>query len=172
MLEQHTELDWLFWIDSDALFMNMDIKLHQLLVGVSDTDVIVIAPDAEGLNAGTFFVPSSQPGREFCEELLQQRSKYHYEQGALSALYNKAVRESGQECAIYQKDNYNHPSGIKACLDKKAPGFRILRLCAMGSWGGLEWKPGHGFYFDDVYMNGYSLPWRKESKAWSDEEGC
>ena len=153
-MEQYSHLDWLFWMDTDALFMNMQISLTQLLAGVKETELIIIAADAEGINAGTFFIRNTRAGRDFCKELLKQQSKYSYEQQAMSATYNKAVEDSGQHCVVGERDNLRLPSGIKACLHQKAPGFRILRLCAMGSWAGLEWKHGHGYYFDGVYMNG------------------
>jgi len=49
---------------------------------------------------------------------------------------------------VKEQVNLQHP---KACLDQRAPCFCVLKLCAMGSWGGLEWKRGYGFYF---YMYG------------------
>ena len=152
-MKKYDHLQWLFWMDTDALFMNIHISLTQLLAGVGRDDLMIIAADAEGINAGTFFIRNSPAGRELCKELLNQRSKYSYEQQALSALYNKAVEESGQKCVVSEKDNLRLPSGVKACLDRKAPGFRILKLCAMGSWAGLEWKRHHGLYFDGVYMH-------------------
>ena len=78
---------------------------------------------------------------------------YTNEQQAISALYNKAVEKSEQKCIVSEKDNLHLPSGVKACLNQKAPGFRILKLCAMGSWAGLERKRGYGLYFDGVYMD-------------------
>ena len=85
-------------------------------------------------------------GRQLCKELLNQRAMYTYEQQAISALYNKAVEKSGQKCIVSEKDNLHLPSGVKACLNQKAPGFRVLKLCAIGSWAGLERKRGYGLY--------------------------
>lgn len=154
MMKQYHNLDWLFWIDTDALIMNIHISLTQLLAGVEDNDLIIIGADAEGINAGTFFVRNNRAGRNFCTELLHQQEKYNYEQQAMSAMYNAAVEKSGQECVVSESVNLKLPSGVKACLDKKAPGFRLLKLCAIGSWAGLERKRGQGLYFDGVYMEG------------------
>lgn len=154
MMKKYDELDWLFWIDTDALFMNIHISLAQLLAGVEEGDLIIIGADAEGINAGSFFIRNTHAGRSFCANLLLQRNKYNYEQQAMSALYNKAVEEGGQECVVNEVDNLRLPSGVKACLDKKAKGFRLLKLCALGSWAGLERKRGQGLYFPGVYMNG------------------
>ena len=52
-----------------------------------------------------------------------------------------------------EKDNLHLPSGVKAYLNQKAPGLRVLKLCAIGSWAGLERKRGYGLYFDVVYMD-------------------
>ena len=154
MMERYRNLHWLFWIDTDALFMNKHVRLEELLAGVQESDLFIVGADAEGINAGTFFIRNSPAGRKFCMELLDQQRTYGYEQQAMSSLYNKAVKESGQECVVSERDNLRLPSGVKACLDKKALGFRILKLCAFGSWAGLEWKRGHGYYFDGVYMDG------------------
>ena len=152
-MEKYDHLHWLFWMDTDALFMNIHVSLAQLLAGVGNDDLVILAADAEGINAGTFFIRNSPAGRQLCKELLNQRSKYNYEQQAMSALYNNAVEKSGQKCVVSEKDDLHLPSGVKACLDQKAPGFRVLKLCAMGSWAGLEWKRGHGLYLDGVYMD-------------------
>lgn len=152
MMGKHAHLHWLFWMDTDALFMNIHISLAQLLAGIGKDDLMILAADAEGINAGTFFMRNSPAGRQLCKELLNQRSKYNYEQQAMSVLYNKAVEKSGQKCIVSEKDNLYLPSGVKACLDRKAPGFRVLKLCAIGSWVGLERKHGHGLYFEGVYM--------------------
>lgn len=151
---KETDNQWLFWMDTDALFMNMQINLSQLLVGVAEDDVIVIAADAEGLNAGTFFIRNTELGRQFCQDWLQKRSDFLYEQQALSTMYNDAVTRSGQLCHTPGQADLNHPSGVQACIDKKAPRFHLLRLCAIGPWGGLEWKRGRGYYLDGFYMYG------------------
>ena len=154
MLERSHHTHWLFWMDTDALFMNMQIKLSQLLAGVTEDDVIIIAPDAEGLNAGTFFIRNNKQGRKFCLGWLEKHHWFRYEQQALSTMYNEAVRRSGQDCHVSEPDDLGHPSGVKACLDRKARHFRVLKLCAMGSWGGLEWRRWHGYYFQGFYMYG------------------
>ena len=154
VMEKHRNLRWLFWIDTDALFMNTHIRLNKLIAGVEESDLFIIGADAEGINAGTFFIRNNPAGRRFCTDLLNQQRRYGYEQQGMSSLYNKAVKESGQECVVSESENLRLPSGVKACLDKKAPGIRLLRLCAMGSWAGLEWKRGYGYYFDGVYMHG------------------
>ena len=41
-------------MDTDALFMNIHISLAQLLAGVEKNDLMILAADAEGINAGTF----------------------------------------------------------------------------------------------------------------------
>lgn len=148
------DIQWLFWMDTDALFMNMQISLSQLLVGVSEDDVIVLAADAEGLNAGAFLIRNNESGRQFCQEWFKKRSQFCYEQQALSTMYNDAVTQSGQSCETPERVDLTHPSGVKACIGKKAPRFNLLRLCAIGSWGGLEWKHGHGYYLDGFYMYG------------------
>jgi len=144
MMEQNKHHQWLFWMDTDALFVNMCIKPSQLLVGVTENDVIIVAADAESLNAGTFLIRNNQQGRKFCQDWIGRRYK------ALSTMYSQAVREwAGVHC-----EGAGEPTTSFWCqsvLGSKAPGFHVLKLCAMGSWGGLEWKRGHSFYF---YMYG------------------
>ena len=154
VMRNYSDLQWIFWMDTDALFMNTEIRLSQLLFDVTENDVIVIAADAEGLNAGTFLIRNNELGRRFLRKWLEKHRVFLYEQQALSDMYNDAVRESGQDCHLTEEEDYKHPSGVKACIDRKAPGFHMLKLCAMGSWGGLEWKHGHGYYLEGFYMYG------------------
>ena len=154
MLERSRHAHWLFWMDTDALFMNMQIKLSQLLAGVTEDDVIIIAPDRLGLNAGIFLIRNNKQGRKFCQSWLNKHHRFWYEQQALSTMYNEAVRKSGQDCHVSEPDDLGHPSGVKACLDRKARHFRVLKLCAMGSFDVLEWKRWRGPYFQGFYMYG------------------
>ena len=56
MMQQNKQHQLLFWMDTDALFMNQHIKLSQLLVRDTENDVIIVAADAESLNAGNFLI--------------------------------------------------------------------------------------------------------------------
>jgi len=76
MTEQNKHHQWLFWMDIDVLFMNTHIKLSQLLVGVTENDFIIVAADAESLNAGTFFIRNNQQGRKFCQDWIGRCYKF------------------------------------------------------------------------------------------------
>ena len=43
MMGKHDHLNWLFWMDTDALFMNIHISLVQLLAGVEKDDLMILA---------------------------------------------------------------------------------------------------------------------------------
>ena len=76
MTEQNKHHQWLFWMDIDVLFMNTHIKLSQLLVGVTENDFIIVAADAESLNAGTFLIRNNQQGRKFCQDWIGRCYKF------------------------------------------------------------------------------------------------
>ena len=78
MMEQNKHHQWLLWMDTDALFMHMRIKLSQLLVGVTENDIIIVAADAESLNAGTFLIRNYQQGRKICQDWIGRHYKFQY----------------------------------------------------------------------------------------------
>lgn len=83
--------EWVFWIDADAIFANMEIKLESILDSTFD---IVIAKDINGINAGIFGIKSSKKTLEFLDEvwgMTEYIHHPHWEQEAMSQIIDSRL---------------------------------------------------------------------------------
>ena len=91
VMKTHPDVDWVWWLDNDAMITNFDIKVEDLV----DTDYHVIMPtDIAALNTGSFIVRNSAQAREWLEFLLSKKKKYKddkkwFEQQAVIDFYPK-----------------------------------------------------------------------------------
>lgn len=91
VMKTHPNVDWVWWIDNDAMITNFDIKVEDLV----DNDYHVIMPtDIAALNTGSFIVRNSTQGREWLEFLLSKKAEYKndkkwFEQQAVIDFYPK-----------------------------------------------------------------------------------
>jgi hypothetical protein len=65
-LIENPEVEWFFWIDADAIFMNYHIKLENL---VSEKAFFIVGRDCNGINLGTCFVRNCQRSHDFLEDV-------------------------------------------------------------------------------------------------------
>jgi hypothetical protein len=73
--KDNPELDWIWWIDCDALITNHNIKLENII----DNDYhIIMSTDFNGLNCGSFLVKNSSEGKAWLEMIFSQRYVYRY----------------------------------------------------------------------------------------------
>mmetsp|Transcript_16043 Transcript_16043/g.44735 ORF Transcript_16043/g.44735 Transcript_16043/m.44735 type:complete len:341 (-) Transcript_16043:723-1745(-) len=157
-------LEWLFWIDGDAIIANMGTRLSDLLQGLPVDDnitVLAIATDALSLNTGVFLLRNSPRGRGFLLHWMDQRAGQSQDsnrtnvddQRALISIYNSRARELALTCTPG-----HFPFGVLSelsCHDQaQVPEVLLLPPCAMNSGPGLEWKPGTGPYLTGMYMHG------------------
>ena len=63
------EHDWIFWIDTDALLVEMDIQLERF---IDNRASLIITKDHNGLNAGVFFLKVNEWSRQFINYIDQQ----------------------------------------------------------------------------------------------------
>lgn len=91
VMKTHPDVDWVWWLDNDAMITNFDIKIEDLI----DTDYHVIMPtDIAALNTGSFIVRNSTEAREWLEFLLSKKREYKddkkwFEQQAVIDFYPK-----------------------------------------------------------------------------------
>ena len=70
----NSDIDWVFWLDADAMITNFDIKLESFI----DSDYhFIITEDNNGLNAGSFFIRNSPEGRNYFQDLLDNVHIYN-----------------------------------------------------------------------------------------------
>ncbi len=91
VLKDNPDLDWVWWLDNDAMITNFDIKLEDLV----DPEYHIIMPtDIAALNTGSFIVRNSLQVKEWLEFLLSKKAEYKndkkwFEQQAVIDFYPK-----------------------------------------------------------------------------------
>ena len=91
VMKDNPTVDWVWWLDNDAMITNFDIRASDLV----DNDYHVIMPtDIAALNTGSFIVRNSAQGREWLEFLLSKKQEYRddkkwFEQQAVIDFYPK-----------------------------------------------------------------------------------
>ena len=57
-------IDWVLYMDSDAIIINLNFGLHMLLSGgVKPEDALIISCDAGSINSGVFLLRNNELGR-------------------------------------------------------------------------------------------------------------
>ena len=96
------EYDWLYWIDADAIIMNLEVSLESIID--ENYSMIVAKLESEDLfgnlhlNTGSFFIKSDAKGKKLLDDIYQQgqfTNHLCWEQKAFIDLYlkNKWVRD-------------------------------------------------------------------------------
>lgn len=91
VMHKHPNLDWVWWLDNDAMITNFDIRVEDLV----DPDFHIIMPtDIAALNTGSFIVRNSAEARAWLEFLLSKKAEYKndkkwFEQQAVIDFYPK-----------------------------------------------------------------------------------
>lgn len=91
VMESHPDVDWVWWLDNDAMITNFDIKVEDI---VDNNFHIVMPTDIAALNTGSFIVRNSPQAREWLEFLLSKKTEYKndnkwFEQQAVIDFYPK-----------------------------------------------------------------------------------
>lgn len=85
---QYPEVQWVFWLDTDALITNFNVKLEHL---VDNKYHFIISEDINGLNAGSYLVRNSEEGRSYFRMILDNKEYYSnhpwYEQYCIQQTY-------------------------------------------------------------------------------------
>lgn len=73
VMNSNRDVDWVWWLDNDALITNFDIRIEDL---IDDNFHIIMPVDLAGLNTGSFLVKNSQQSREWLQYMLDNKSHY------------------------------------------------------------------------------------------------
>jgi glycosyltransferase involved in cell wall biosynthesis len=91
VMKSNPDVDWVWWLDNDAMITNFDIRVEDLV----DLEYHVIMPtDIAALNTGSFIVRNSAEVKEWLEFLLSKKAEYKndkkwFEQQAVIDFYPK-----------------------------------------------------------------------------------
>ena len=66
VLKENPEVEWLFWIDADAIIMNYRVRLESL---IDDWAFFVVGQDCNGINVGTFFIRNCRLSLDFLADV-------------------------------------------------------------------------------------------------------
>lgn len=73
VMNTNPSVDWVWWIDNDAMITNLDVKLETL---VNDTHHIIMSVDIASLNTGSFLVKNTAKAKQWLEFLLSKKTEY------------------------------------------------------------------------------------------------
>ena len=68
LLKENPDVEWFFWIDTDALFMDFNQKLEDK---VDDGSFFIVGRDCNGVNVGTFFIKNCEKSLRFLNEIWE-----------------------------------------------------------------------------------------------------
>lgn len=74
VMKLEPDLNWVWWLDNDAIVTNSDIQLEDI---VDNNFHVIITSDIACLNAGSFLVRNSMQGREWLEFILAKGLEHY-----------------------------------------------------------------------------------------------
>jgi hypothetical protein len=126
VLKENPDVEWLFWIDSDAVIMNYRTRLESL---IDDWAFIVVAQDCNGINVGTFFIRNCQLALDFIADV--------WTRGPQPGNW-WTTSEQGQINYMGLMDKYRR--GYSVVSNKKFNAY--LHKCAPGVMYCAQYEPG------------------------------
>ncbi|GBG34405.1 Xyloglucan 6-xylosyltransferase 1 [Hondaea fermentalgiana] len=151
------EYDYLMWVDADAIFMNMTIRVEDIVDAEHD---LFFARDEGDINSGVFLVRNTDWAMWWLKEawsqtwLITGSHPFKYEQRAIHYLYGTDG---------LQKDARRHNHELYPRVDEVRGKTAVVPYCAFNSniceefWTGLalfrriRWP---GWFCDNIYANG------------------
>jgi hypothetical protein len=73
-MEEHQDVDWVWWLDNDALITNYDITLDTI---VDENFHVIITTDIASINAGSFIVRNSLQGKDWLRFILEKGLEHY-----------------------------------------------------------------------------------------------
>lgn len=73
ILENNTEVSWIWWLDSDALITNFTKKIEDI---IDDNYHLIFTTDVNGINCGSFFVKNSPEAINWLKMILSFKELY------------------------------------------------------------------------------------------------
>lgn len=147
------DIDWFFWIDTDACFMNFNKKLENF---IDDWAFYIVGRDCNGINIGTSFFKNSRKTLEFFKDVWEtgpidgtnwwnnENEQAVIDFFMLSDKYRKGVSVVSNK--LFNAYLHDCNPGVQA-YGKYSPGDLVLHL-------GGNWDPAK-----EVVFEKYILPY-------------
>ncbi|OAQ28588.1 glycosyltransferase family 34 protein [Linnemannia elongata AG-77] len=125
------EHDWIFWMDTDALIANMDIRLEQF---IDNRHPLIVTKDWYCLNAGVFFIKNDDWSREFIDLVWSKMGPYDHEQDWMIATLERHPELKEQEKVKYLPQcSFNSYWHMKKLYEMFRPGDFMVH------WAAFNW---------------------------------
>jgi len=127
VLEGNPDIEWLWWLDCDALITNYTKKLEDVI----DNDYhVVMTKDVNGLNAGSFLVRNSSEGLAWLKMIMSYKPAYDQERWALA------------EQAVMVKEYDNYKDIIKLIPQREINSYMYELYPEVGHYTSGQWHVG------------------------------
>ncbi|KAF9178583.1 hypothetical protein BGZ51_005256 [Haplosporangium sp. Z 767] len=126
------EHDWIFWIDTDALITNMNIRLEQF---VDDRYSLLITKDLNYMNAGVFMLKVNDWSRKYMREIFSKMEKGSNEQDWMIRLLEYPEYEEERNVKYLPQCSFNSYWNVKKLYEMYHPGDFVIH------WAGHNFDP-------------------------------
>ena len=123
--------DWIFWMDTDALFANMDMRLERF---IDNRYPFIATKDWYCLNAGVFFLKNDDWSRKFIDIVWSKLEAYNHEQDWMIGVLEKTEElEEHRKVKYLPQCSFNSYWHMKKLYQMYRPGDFIIH------WGAFNW---------------------------------
>jgi len=84
--------DWIMWIDADALVMNLDVRVEDLVAAAQPGQDLILTHDSRGINAGVWLMRNSSWSHAFLHTWYHSAGPW-----AHPMTHDKRIRSSGDQ---------------------------------------------------------------------------
>ncbi|KAF9438653.1 hypothetical protein BGZ76_006214 [Entomortierella beljakovae] len=138
---ERDEADWIFWIDTDALIVNMDVQLERF---IDERYSLIITRDFNYLNAGVFMLRVNDWSRKFMKGVMSKMDATTNEQEWMINLLEESEYKSQKHVKYLPQCSFNSYWHVKTLYEMYRPGDFVVH------WAGHnydamsfeDWKAG------------------------------
>ncbi|GJJ69858.1 hypothetical protein EMPS_02207 [Entomortierella parvispora] len=156
--------DWIFWIDTDAILMEMGVRLEQFL---DNRYSLIITKDVNGLNAGVFFLKIDEWSRQFMNSLLQKMGPGLHEQDWMNVmLQSKMVLETA---TIITPEGGREEKTSRVTWDssRAEDNVKYIPQCSFNSYWLVAEEPDQKYHIGDFAVHWAGENYKPEAfEAW------
>jgi hypothetical protein len=157
--KDNPDLDWIWWLDCDAMVTNYTIKLENIID--NDYDVIM-STDFNGLNCGSFLVKNSNKGKAWLEMIFSQRYvyKFYSHPWPEQIIIMETARNYTEILKVVPQKTFNSYYYSLYGSNYGHDGSGLDRLGTSGNW-----QPGDFVIHFPGYPNNQRIEWIKTFSA-------
>ncbi|KAF9355235.1 hypothetical protein BGX34_010578 [Mortierella sp. NVP85] len=144
---ERNENDWIFWMDTDALFANMDITLERF---VDTRYSMLITIDLNSMNPGVFFLKVNDWSRQYMRDVMSKIEPVLNEMDWMIKLLEDPRYESERHVKYLPQCSFNSYWQVKTLYGMYRPGDFVIH------WAGHNFDPVS--FQDWLHLRYFKLP--------------